>query len=105
MAPRWVRGTLRRRRTPWKSIRDIELQRASREAKAFYSKLFDWKLEDMSMPGGALHDDQRRTGTGGRHDGQSGAGVAAHWMAYVGVDDVRAPTRKARIWAPRSPWT
>jgi len=66
-------------------------------AKEFYSKLFDWKLQDAPMPGGGSYTlIEVGTGTGGGMTVNQAPGVPPHWMAYVGVDDVRAATRKAK---------
>ena len=57
------------------------------KAKAFYSKLFGWKLEDVPMPGGSAYT---------MIDVGEPPGSPPRWQAYVGVDDVAASTRKAR---------
>ena len=64
-------------------------------AKAFYSQLFDWKLQDVPMPGGSYTMIEVGTGTGGGMMVNQAPGVPPHWMAYVGVDDIQAATRKA----------
>ena len=70
-----------------------DLQRA----KDFYSKLFDWKLQDAPMPGGGTYTlINVDSGTGGGMTTNQAPGAPPHWMAYVGVDDVRASTKKAR---------
>ena len=68
------------------------------KAKDFYSKLFDWKLEDMPMPGGQGSYTMISVGegTGGGMFQNPEPNVPPHWLAYVGVDDVRAMTAKAR---------
>jgi len=64
-------------------------------AKAFYSALFDWNLQDMPMPGGGSYTMINvGEGTGGGMMGDPG--VPPHWLAYVGVDDVVATTAKAK---------
>jgi uncharacterized protein len=66
-------------------------------AKEFYSRLFEWKLQDMPMPGGGSYTIiDVGGGTGGGIMVNQAPGTPPHWMAYVGVDDVRAATRKAR---------
>jgi uncharacterized protein len=66
-------------------------------AKEFYSKLFGWKLQDAPMPGGGTYTMiDVGTGTGGGMTVNQAPGAPPHWLAYVGVDDVRASTRKAR---------
>jgi predicted enzyme related to lactoylglutathione lyase len=67
------------------------------KAKAFYSALFDWKLQDMPMPdGGSYTMINVGEGTGGGMMSNPAPGVPPHWLAYVGVDDVAAATEKAR---------
>jgi hypothetical protein len=67
-------------------------------ARAFYSKLFDWKLEEVPLPGG----DGTYTmisvgeGTGGGMMKQPMPGTPPQWLAYVGVDDIQASTKKAK---------
>ena len=50
------------------------------------------------MPGGGghVHDDQRRRRHRRRHDGGRAKESGPHWLAYVGVDDVRAKTAQAK---------
>ena len=68
-----------------------------KRAREFYSKLFDWKLQDAPMPGGGTYTMiEVGTGTGGGMMTSQAPGVPPHWMAYVGVDDVRAATKKAK---------
>ena len=69
-----------------------------KRAKEFYGKLFDWKLEDVPMPGGGgtYTMIQVGNGTGGGMMTNQAPGMPPHWLAYVGVDDVRASTRKAK---------
>ncbi|MGB7988920.1 MAG: VOC family protein [Candidatus Methylophosphatis roskildensis] len=77
----------------------VELQtRDLPKAKEFYSRLFDWKLEDMPMPGaqGTYTMISVGEGTGGGMFQNPEPNVPPHWLAYVGVDDVRAMTAKAR---------
>ncbi|HVJ05016.1 MAG TPA: VOC family protein [Candidatus Saccharimonadales bacterium] len=69
------------------------------KAKAFYSKLFDWKLEDMPNTAGP---DGAYTlikvggeGVGGGIMKQVPGGPTG-WLAYVLVDDVKASTEKAK---------
>jgi uncharacterized protein len=68
------------------------------KAKAFYSKLFGWQLEDIpnsAAPTGSYTMVKVGTGTGGGimkqvPDGPSG------WLAYVEVKDIHAATQKAK---------
>jgi predicted enzyme related to lactoylglutathione lyase len=68
------------------------------KVKEFYSKLFDWKLEEMPNP---VVPDSSYTlikvgeGTGGGIMKQV-AGGPAGWLAYVGVEDIQASTTKAQ---------
>ena len=77
----------------------IELQTGDvAKAKEFYSKLFDWKLEDLPMPGGSDTYTMINVGegTGGGMMTSPAPGVPPHWLAYIGVDDVAASTAKAK---------
>lgn len=68
------------------------------KAKSFYSALFDWKLEDIPAPGGGMPYTMINVGegTGGGMFTDPDPKVPSHWLAYVGVDDIRASTLKAR---------
>lgn len=77
----------------------IELQtRDLARAMDFYSRLFDWKLEDMPAPGGGMPYTMINVGegTGGGMFANPDPKVPSHWLAYVGVDDIEASTVKAR---------
>jgi predicted enzyme related to lactoylglutathione lyase len=65
-------------------------------AKAFYGKLFDWKLEDIDMPSGSYTMIKVGEGTGGGLMKHPVAGAPSTWLAYVQVDDIKAATAKAR---------
>ena len=66
------------------------------KAKSFYSKLFDWKLEDVKMPTGAY----TMIDVGGAHGGgimqHPMPGAPSMWMAYVLVDDIDAYAAKTK---------
>ena len=67
------------------------------KAKAFYSKLFDWDLEDTanpSAPEGKYTMIKVGEGTGGGIMKQVPHGPMG-WLSYVLVDDIREATRKA----------
>jgi uncharacterized protein len=67
------------------------------KAKAFYGKLFDWKLEDMDMgPGGTYTMINPGEGTGGGLWKNPVPGASSFWLAYTDVDDVKAATAKAK---------
>jgi len=66
------------------------------KAKDFYSKLFDWKLEDVPMPGMTYTMIQVGEGTGGGMLKNPMPGAPSAWLAYVQVDDVPAATQKAK---------
>ena len=66
-------------------------------AKSFYTKLFDWKLEDMPAADGMNYTVIGvGEGTGGGIMKQMMPGAPSAWMPYVGVKDIRASTEKAR---------
>jgi len=67
------------------------------KARAFYGKLFDWKLEDVPMgPGDTYTMIKVGEGTGGGMMKQPIPGAPSAWLAYVLVDDIRAATQKAK---------
>jgi uncharacterized protein len=68
------------------------------KAKAFYAKLFDWKLDDLPMatPGGAYTGIGVGKGTGGGMMKQMIPGAGSAWMPYVLVKDIDAATKKAK---------
>jgi predicted enzyme related to lactoylglutathione lyase len=65
-----------------------------KKAKDFYSKLFDWKLEDM--PGGEYTMIRVGEGTGGGIMKNPIPGAPSFWLSYVLVDDIQAATKKAK---------
>ena len=77
----------------------VELQtRDLVKAKDFYSRLFDWKLQEIPGPDGKNSYTMIDVvdGTGGGMYTHSDPNVPSQWLAYVGVDDVHASTQKAR---------
>lgn len=64
------------------------------KAKAFYTGLFDWKLEDV--PGMDYTLINVGEGTGGGMMKTMQPDSPSHWMAYVLVDDAAVATEKAR---------
>jgi uncharacterized protein len=66
------------------------------KAKTFYGSLFDWKLEDIQMPGMTYTTIGVGSGTGGGMMKQMIPGAASSWLAYVQVDDIAAATAKAK---------
>jgi predicted enzyme related to lactoylglutathione lyase len=66
------------------------------QAKAFYTKLFAWKLEDMPMPQGTYTMISVGEGTGGGMMTHPMPGAPSFWLPYVLVDDIQASTQKAR---------
>jgi hypothetical protein len=66
------------------------------KAKAFYSKLFDWKLEDLPMGDSAYTMIKVGEGTGGGMMKHPVPGAPSAWLAYVAVDDIEAATKKAK---------
>jgi predicted enzyme related to lactoylglutathione lyase len=66
------------------------------KAKAFYGKLFDWKLEDVPMGPMTYTMIGVGSGTGGGITQQMMPGAPSAWLAYAQVDDIKASTEKAR---------
>ena len=68
------------------------------QAKAFYSGLFDWELQDWPMPdgGGTYTMINVGEGTGGGMMQEERSDAVPYWLAYVGVDNVRAKTAQAK---------
>ncbi len=64
------------------------------KAKAFYTGLFDWKLEEIPGMDYTLIDVGEGTGGGMMKTVQPGS--PSSWTAYVAVDDANAATEKAR---------
>jgi predicted enzyme related to lactoylglutathione lyase len=75
----------------------VELNTTDLEkAKAFYGKMFSWKLEDMPMgPGMTYTMVQPGEGTGGGMMKHPVPGAPSAWLAYVNVDNVKDSTAKA----------
>jgi predicted enzyme related to lactoylglutathione lyase len=69
-----------------------------KKAKDFYTKLFDWKLEDVPAPtpDGAYTMITVGEGTGGGLMKNPIPGAPSFWLSYVLVDDINASTRKAK---------
>ncbi|HZJ54396.1 MAG TPA: VOC family protein [Myxococcaceae bacterium] len=76
----------------------VELQTTDlKKARDFYSRLFDWKLEDTPMPGfGTYTMIGVGEGTGGGMMAAQSPGAPSHWLAYVDVSDLASATRKAK---------
>jgi len=68
------------------------------KAKAFYAKLFDWKLQDLpaDAPGGEYTMIKVGKGVGGGMMKQMIPGAGSAWMPYVLVKDIDAATKKAK---------
>ena len=66
------------------------------KAKAFYGKLFDWKLEDVDMGGMTYTMIKVGEGTGGGLMRNPIPGEDSMWVAYVNVDNLKAATAKAK---------
>ena len=65
------------------------------KARKFYESLFGWDLKDMPMPGGHSYT-LIGVGEGVGGGMMADQSVTPHWLAYVGVDDVRAKTAQAK---------
>ena len=88
----------------------VELRTDNPEkAKAFYGKLFGWKLEDVpiqtssdgpkagsSGPNTYTTIDVGEDGTGGGIMRNPDEGQPSWWLAYVAVDNVAEATKKAQ---------
>jgi predicted enzyme related to lactoylglutathione lyase len=66
------------------------------KAKSFYTKMFNWKLEDLPMPNGSYTMIQVGEGTGGGMMQQMIPGAPSAWLAYIQVDDIHASTQQAK---------
>ena len=81
------------------SFAHVELNTPDPEkARAFYSRLFHWELEDMpnpAVPSNSYIMIKVGQGTGGGIMKQVPGGPSG-WLAYVEVDDIQAATRKAK---------
>jgi len=67
------------------------------KSKTFYSKLFDWKLEDTDMGGGMIYTMIKPgEGVGGGMMKQLIPGAPSSWLSYVLVDEIKAATQKAK---------
>lgn len=76
----------------------IELNTSdTKAAKAFYKKLFDWKLTDMNMGRDMVYTmlDVGK-GVGGGMQKQMMPGAPSQWLSYVEVDDVDKSIAKAQ---------
>src|SRR6266700_1061407 len=66
------------------------------KSKAFYGKLFEWKLEDVPMGDMTYTMIGVGSGTGGGIMKQLMPGAPSAWLAYVEVADIAAATKKAQ---------
>ena len=66
------------------------------KAKAFYGKLFDWKLEDMDIGDMTYTMIKVGEGTGGGLMKNPMPNAGSMWVAYVNVDELKAATAKAK---------
>jgi len=75
----------------------IELNTQDLEkSKDFYSKLFDWQLQNVPMGNDPYYMIGVGEGTGGGMMKHPMAGAPTFWLPYVEVDDVKASTEKAK---------
>jgi len=65
------------------------------KAKAFYGKLFDWKMEDVPLEVGPYTMISVGEGTGGGMLKNPMPDGPSMWLSYVLVDDIRVATKKA----------
>jgi predicted enzyme related to lactoylglutathione lyase len=66
------------------------------KSKAFYGKLFDWKLDDMPMDNGTYTMIRVGEGTGGGMLKNPMPGASSSWVAYVAVDNLKQAVDKAK---------
>jgi uncharacterized protein len=66
------------------------------KAKTFYSKLFNWELQDVPMGDATYTMIGVGEGTGGGMMKHPVPGAPSSWLAYVQVDDLDAATKKAK---------
>ena len=66
------------------------------KAKTFYASLFDWKLDDMQMPGMTYTTIAAGREPSGGMMQQMIPGAPSSWLAYVLVEDIAASTAKAK---------
>lgn len=65
------------------------------KAKSFYKDLFGWEFQDMPMgPGGVYSTFKPSSGPGG--GAYTMPQAPNGWLAYVGVEDVKQATEKAK---------
>jgi predicted enzyme related to lactoylglutathione lyase len=68
------------------------------QAKDFYRRLFDWKLNDIQAPGFGTYTEVKTVdgGVGGGMTPTQGKDEPSHWLTYIGVDDIKSATKKAK---------
>jgi predicted enzyme related to lactoylglutathione lyase len=66
------------------------------KAKAFYGKLFDWKLDDVPMGEETYTMVQVGEGTGGGMLKHPMPDAPSMWLPYVEVGDIKEATAKAK---------
>jgi predicted enzyme related to lactoylglutathione lyase len=69
-------------------------------AKNFYSKLFNWEINDQEMGPGMYYTQLEKNGKPvaalyGMEKERLAAGIPPHWNTYIAVDDVDAATKNA----------
>ena len=66
------------------------------KAKGFYTKMFDWKMEDMNMDSGTYTIISVGEGTGGGLMKNPIPNAPSFWLSYVLVDEIDVATKKAK---------
>jgi uncharacterized protein len=64
------------------------------KAKEFYGKLFGWTFNDTPFPGGVYATFKPDKDPGGGMMSMNDAPTG--WLAYVGVEDIKAASKKAK---------
>ena len=65
-------------------------------SKNFYTKLFDWKMEDLPLEGYTYTMIRVGDGTGGGLMQNPMTGSPSMWLAYVAVENIQTATEKAK---------
>jgi uncharacterized protein len=64
------------------------------KSKDFYGAMFGWQFQDMDMgPGGIYSTFKPESGPGGGMMSMPGGNKG--WLAYIGVEEIKAATEKA----------
>jgi predicted enzyme related to lactoylglutathione lyase len=62
----------------------------------FYRRLFDWRLDDKSLPGGAYGEIDPGEAFPAGMKLAANTNASSHWLPYIRVVDIAASTEKAK---------